>query len=110
MEPKLGDMYIDSCNDLCYFVYNGNKWVKCFYNNINDDNYFMDLAHRIDDIENKCYELYCLLAEDTLNADLDKSKDSDYYDINFIKWHLLSAQNKLDASMKICKKHLRSEV
>ena len=39
MKPKLGDMYIDSCNDLCYFVYNGSKWVKCFYNNINDDNF-----------------------------------------------------------------------
>lgn len=30
MEPKLGDMYIDRCDNLCYFVYNGNKWVKCF--------------------------------------------------------------------------------
>lgn len=103
MEPKLGDMYIDSCNDLCYFVYNGNKWVKCFYNNINEDNYFMDLAHRIDDIDSKCHELFCLLSDNIFNADLD---NSDYYDMNFIKWHLLSAKNGLDEAMKICKKHL----
>ena len=106
MEPKLGDMYIDSCDNLCYFVYNGNKWVKCFYDNINDDNYFMDLAHRIDDIDSKCHELYCLLANDISNADSNKSKDSDYYDMTFIKRHVLSAKNELDEAMKVCKKHL----
>lgn len=106
MERKLGYMYVDSCDNLCYFVYNGNKRVKRFYDNINDDNYFIDSAHRIDAIDSKCHELSCLLSNDIFNADSDKSKNSDYYDMTFIKRHLLSAKNELDAAMKICKKHL----
>lgn len=66
----------------------------------------MDLAHRIDDIDSKCHELSCLLSNDISNADLNKSKDSDYYDMTFIKWHVSSAKNELDEAMRVCKKHL----
>lgn len=106
MERKLGYMYVDSCDNLCYFVRNDNKWVQRFYDNIYDDNYLMDLAHRIDDIDSRCHKCYYEIC----NVDLDKLKDNDYYHMNLIKWHLLSAKNELDAAMKICKKHLRSEV
>ena len=73
MEPKLGDMYIDHCDNLCYFVHNGDKWVKRFYDNINDDNYFMDLVHRIDDIDKLRERIKeaILMREDSIDVEED---------------------------------------